>query len=765
MRKSIAALLVLLLILSGSIMALGMDETNSVTNNNDSIVNNGDSNTNTVTVHVDPDTAKASEWTVDKNIFGKFFEMNGKDTYPGIYAQHLANGSFEEWYTKPRPNGTEPVWWQRSEILYRDTNTYSGIAYPWEPVKRSTGSESEGAVNYENTIGGNNGKRDERKIQRIEVTGEAYQGGMKQRIAIPDERTLAYNVEFSVRGEGSLSGLDVRLEDPKGNVLAQQSVDITSEWQRHELRLELNEQSEQRFHGSPFGEYELVFLLEGEGHVDLDWVMLMSGDAVMGKYNPTTIELLREHNVTSLRWGGNYASEYRWMDGIGPLQERPVDENLNWGGLEPNYMGTNEFLEFSRLANIEPLINIGFSEDITPEEAAQWVEYVNGDITTPMGKLRAEHGYPKPWNVKLWQVGNEVYGGYQTGHTDAVDYAKRYTKYYDAMKAVDPSITIHSSGIDPLYTDFGDPFGTPPQWNNTLFEIAGDKVEAIDIHRYTRGVVVPKNRNNWLEQNDTDPVGYNQVLVAFPTQYEQLIKEMREEATERGVDNLLINVGEWNLQPVVTKGWPRAEYANMAHASFVASKYNAFIRQGDAVRFSYQRDNTLYYRPYLPFDMRPVNPANYTLKFYADPFVQGNQSWHHLPLSVDSPTFTIPETGIRIREMDDVPYVDAAGVISEQGNKVIVYVTNRDLKESYNTEFVIEGLLPEEALGKAKAPKVSVTLQSSGDPFTPQTSWEEINGFELQEFTLSPDEEGKVQLNLPAASVAKLEFTINKKQK
>jgi len=51
----------------------------------------------------------------------------------------------------------------------------------------------------------------------------------------------------------------------------------------------------------------------------------------------------------------------------------------------------------------------------TPEEAAAWVEYCNGSADTPMGRLRAGNGHPKPYNVRIWEIGNEIYGHWQVG--------------------------------------------------------------------------------------------------------------------------------------------------------------------------------------------------------------------------------------------------------------------------------------------------------------------------------------------------------------
>jgi len=75
----------------------------------------------------------------------------------------------------------------------------------------------------------------------------------------------------------------------------------------------------------------------------------------------------------------------------------------------------------------EPLIIVNFGTG-TPQEAAAWVQYAN--------KVR---GY----GIKYWELGNEMEAHWEGGGpSNARDYAKRYILFYEAMKAVDPSIVI-----------------------------------------------------------------------------------------------------------------------------------------------------------------------------------------------------------------------------------------------------------------------------------------------------------------------------------
>jgi alpha-N-arabinofuranosidase len=57
-----------------------------------------------------------------------------------------------------------------------------------------------------------------------------------------------------------------------------------------------------------------------------------------------------------------------------------------------------------------------------------------------MGKKRADNGHPKPYGVKWWGIGNEMYGEWQLGHMPLSEYVKKHNRVVDAMRAVDPKI-------------------------------------------------------------------------------------------------------------------------------------------------------------------------------------------------------------------------------------------------------------------------------------------------------------------------------------
>ncbi len=87
--------------------------------------------------------------------------------------------------------------------------------------------------------------------------------------------------------------------------------------------------------------------------------------------------LVRELAPTIMRYpGGNFLSGYNWEDGVGPVEKRPRRLDYAWLSTEPNTFGTNEFIDWCRMAGIEPMLAVNLGTR-GPAEAGQYIEYCN----------------------------------------------------------------------------------------------------------------------------------------------------------------------------------------------------------------------------------------------------------------------------------------------------------------------------------------------------------------------------------------------------
>ncbi len=186
----------------------------------------------------------------------------------------------------------------------------------------------------------------------------------------------------------------------------------------------------------------------GTGSFRVGAVSLMPADNIDG-FRPEVIAALKQLRFGVLRFpGGNFVSAYEWRNAVGDIDKRPPIFDPVWHAVQPNDVGTDEFVTLCRLLGVDPYItvNAGFGDAWS---ARQLVEYANGAATTPMGKWRAANGHPAPYHVKFWGIGNEAWGDYQMGAMALPQFELKYNLFAKAMRQVDPSITLIAPGAMP----------------------------------------------------------------------------------------------------------------------------------------------------------------------------------------------------------------------------------------------------------------------------------------------------------------------------
>ena len=158
-------------------------------------------------------------------------------------------------------------------------------------------------------------------------------------------------------------------------------------------------------------------------------------------------DLTRELGVSMIRYpGGNFVSNYVWEDGVGPDRLPFID--LAWRTIEPNTVGTDEFLQWAEREGIEPMMAVNLGTRGVAAAAAL-VEYCNGEAGSRWADLRIANGRAEPYGVRLWCLGNEMDGPWQIGHKDADEYGKLAAEAGKAMRLVDPSRTACRSSTWP----------------------------------------------------------------------------------------------------------------------------------------------------------------------------------------------------------------------------------------------------------------------------------------------------------------------------
>ena len=217
------------------------------------------------------------------------------------------------------------------------------------------------------------------------------------------------------------------------------------------------------------------------------------------RWRKDLIKVTREIKPALMRWGGCFASYYRWREGVGPRANRPPMHNLLWGGMETNQVGTHEFVDFCGQVGADPLLVVNFESDgrkhwASPgggmnrfgsaAEAAAWVDYCNN----PSNRERRRNGAKQPLRVPLWQIGNET--SYDPNGFDCETAAVRTVRFAKAMRKADPTIKLIAWG------DTG--------WAPRMIEVAGEYVDYVAFHNGHRSTLPnsPLNEDDYRKDPD-----------------------------------------------------------------------------------------------------------------------------------------------------------------------------------------------------------------------------------------------------------------------
>ncbi len=296
-------------------------------------------------------------------------------------------------------------------------------------------------------------------------------------------------------------------------------------------------------------------------------------------FRQDVMDLVRELAPTIMRYpGGNFVSGYNWEDGVGPMETRPARLDYAWLSTEPNTFGTNEFIDWCKMAGIEPMLAINLGTR-GAKEAGEFIEYCNHPGGTALSDLRRSHGWEQPHGVKFWCLGNEMDGPWQTGAKTADEYGRIAVESAKVMRWVDPSIELAVCGSS------GRNMSTYGAWEDTVLQHSFDQVEWISLHTYL---------NNYADDTAA--------FLASPDLMDSFIEEVvaiadAVAARRRSTKRIMLSFDEWNVWYRTRRktgnrtrpGWPVAppileEIYNMEDALTFGGACISLLNHADRVK-------------------------------------------------------------------------------------------------------------------------------------------------------------------------------------
>jgi alpha-L-arabinofuranosidase len=341
---------------------------------------------------------RASKRPIDLKQGGQFIEFLC-NLIPSITAQQVDASSFEE----------EPAW----KVSYKQE--IDKPHRPWYP---------DGAVHVAKYSLDSEAPFNGKRCQKIELPAARARAGISQD-GFYLRKGVTYRLRLHMKSRGNVPVYaSLRAGDGAvaGPVLLGRGGTF---WGPVEAKLTATQNA---------GNATLSIQFEGPGTLWLDQVYLIGDDAVLGIWRPDVVAALKEMNPGVIRFGGTSIEYFEWDRSIGPWDQR-VPFPTPWGGLDLNFVGVEEFIQFCQYLGAEPLVCVRWTGK-TPADAAAQVEYFNSDPATHWGKVRTQNGHPEPYRVKYWQIGNEI---------GSRKYDASVRAFAEAMKKVDPTIKVLSS--------------------------------------------------------------------------------------------------------------------------------------------------------------------------------------------------------------------------------------------------------------------------------------------------------------------------------
>ena len=396
-----------------------------------------------------PIKAPAGGKAISDELIGIFFEDISSAADGGLYAELVQNGSFEY-------NPTERDGW--------------GAGTAWRTV-RPGHSLGYIAPSSERSIHANNPTFMRLFIERVghyyDYRGWTGYGLQNDGFdGIPLKAGASYHFSAFMRNiKGEAKQVRVVLVEPQQGwgkdpkLIAEATFDVSSgDWKKYEADLVAD---------SDVSKAQLQILSLTTGTMDVDMISLMPADTYKGHgMRKDLAQALADLHPKFMRFpggcvvhggGDGFWDTYRWKTTVGPKEQRRGLKNT-WGYHQSMGLGYFEYFQFCEDLGMEPvpILPCGVScqgtnggwgmkdqaQDWVPmDEMEEWVnealdliEWANGDITTKWGRIRAEAGHPKPFNLKYLGLGNE--------ERISPEFIERFKYIYNRVRAAHPEIVI-----------------------------------------------------------------------------------------------------------------------------------------------------------------------------------------------------------------------------------------------------------------------------------------------------------------------------------
>jgi len=434
------------------------------------------------------------------------------------------------------------------------------------------------------------------------------------------------------------------------------------------------------------------------------------------------VAALKALRVPNVRWpGGCFADEYHWRKGIGPAGQRAATLNPNWGGvIEPNTFGIHEFMDFLDQIGSEAYLSVNVGSG-TPQEAAEWLEYMTTAQPTALAKERAANGHPAPYKVAYLGIGNE---SWDCGGNMTADYYLSQLKIYSRfVRNFNPAqqdkqqmlkIAVGPGGGEARWTEWTEVI--MKAWQNRQWSW---DMQGLSLHSYTVVRWPPAYASVGFGEAE-----YGEILKQTLTMEDLATKHsaiMDKYDPEKKIALVVDEWGAWYTPLPGSNPGFLVQQNSLRDAILAALNLNIFARHADRVRMANiaQMVNVLQAMIMTDKEKMVLTPTYHVFKMYL-PF----QDATFVPVAFDAGAYT--RGNITLPRVDAIAAKDTAG-------KLWLAITNLDPNQPVEIETNLVGVTGKSAAGETlTAPKVdSVNTFEAPSMVAPKPISAEIQGGKL----------------------------------
>jgi len=447
------------------------------------------------------------------------------------------------------------------------------------------------------------------------------------------------------------------------------------------------------------------------------------------------VDDMKRIGAPNLRWpGGCFADGYHWRDGIGPAEGRPRTYNF-WEprmpkgvrATETNQFGTHEFLDFIEQIASEAYVSVNVGSG-TPQEAAEWLEYLTTDQPTALARERARNGHAGPWRIGYLGIGNE---SWDCGGNMTPDYYLSQLKIYSRfVRNFNPEqqqgahrmlkIAVGPGGDGPRWTEWTDVIMKAWQKHTWSWDIDG-----LSLHNYTVVKWPPAYKSSGFGEKE-----YAEIL-ASTLEMDGLIRThsaiMDKYDPEKKVALFVDEWGAWYAPLAGSNPGFLVQQNSLRDAVLASLNLNIFARHAERVRGANiaQMINVLQAMILTDGAKMVLTPTYHVFRMYL-PF----QDATLVPVTLDPGRYTNGASSLP--RLDAIAARDAAG-------KLWLAVTNLDPNQPVELAASLAGVKARSAAGETlTAPAVdSVNSFEAPETVAPKPVAAKLAGGTLS-LTLAP---------------------------